>query len=392
MAGNRTSTDLDAKSRKPGSMDLDLEALAASAVEQGLCTGLAAAVWINGKAAWKCWTGFTSRPEDSAGTSQAASITTDPIDSTTLFDAASLTKPLATALLVMKASEAGALNLHAPLGSFLDGLPPATAALPLQALMTHTAGLPAIPALHLSFPDPGRLDRARAIAGLLTREPETPAGTHVLYSCTGYLLLGLVLERIGGKLLGELFRKEIALPAGIAHAGFAPAIEPDGSPARLAPAAATEYCPWRSRRLQGQVHDESAYCMGGHAGNAGLFLSLESTLALGSLYLQDGWCGGTQILQPATVDLMLKPRTAGMEERRSLAFKFHDRDTADGPLWPESAFGHTGFTGTSIFFEPAYRLMAVLLTNRVYYGREATADRIVAFRKRFHSAVWRAFC
>mgnify|MGYP000315473504 CR=1 FL=1 len=392
MADNHLSIDLDAEGWNTRISDSDLEALAASAIKQELCTGLAAAVWIDGKAAWKCWIGFTSRPEDSAGAPQAASLAAEPIAPATLFDAASLTKPLATALLVMKAREAGELDLDFPLGTFLEGLPPATAVLPLQALMTHSAGLPAIPALHLSFPDPGRLDRTQAIAGLLTREPETPAGAHVVYSCTGYMLLGLVLERIGGKLLGELFREEIALPAGIEHAGFAPAIEPEGSPAMLAHVAATEYCPWRGRRLKGQVHDESAYCMGGHAGNAGLFLSLESALALGSLYLQDGWCGGTQILQPATVDLMLKPLTTGMEERRSLAFKFHDRDTADGPLWPESAFGHTGFTGTSIFFEPTRRIMAVLLTNRVYYGRDVTADRIVAFRKRFHSAVWRAFC
>ncbi|MDH7483843.1 MAG: serine hydrolase, partial [Spirochaetales bacterium] len=314
------------------------------------------------------------------------------VDHATLFDAASLTKPLATALLVMKAWETRALDLDAPLGKFLDGLPPATAEMPIRALMTHTAGLPAIPALQLQFPEPTRLDRAKAVAQLLSIEPETPVGAHVLYSCTGYQLLGLVLEKRGDRLLGELFNQELAVPAGLSHAGFAPSILPDGTPERLPHAAATEYCPWRKRRIQGQVHDESAYCLGGHAGNAGLFLNLESAIALGSLYLQEGWCQGRQLLQPSTIVSMLRPSTTGMQEQRSLAFKYHDADTSDGPLWPATAFGHTGFTGTSIMFEPQHRIMAVLLTNRVYYGRDATQERIVAFRKRFHSSVWSAFC
>ncbi|MCX7776027.1 MAG: serine hydrolase, partial [Rectinemataceae bacterium] len=381
----------------------DLNDVAASALADRLCTGLAAAVWKDGKTVWSFAGGTTCEPEalssalsppldHPTGTGELSVCTVETVEHATLFDAASLTKPLATAPLVMKAWETGALDLDAPLGRFLDGLPAATAALPIRALMTHTAGLPAIPALHLHFQDPTRLDRAEAAARLLAIEPERPVGAQVLYSCTGYQLLGLVLEKLGDRLLGELFKEELAVPAGLSHAGFAPSILPDGMPEQLPHAAATEYCTWRKRRIQGQVHDESAYCLGGHAGNAGLFLNLESALALGSLYLQEGWYQGRQLLQPSTIASMLLPFTTGMEEQRSLAFRYHDADTSDGPLWPATAFGHTGFTGTSIMFEPRHRIMAVLLTNRVYFGRDATQERIVAFRKRFHSTVWSAFC
>ena len=99
--------------------------------------------------------------------------------------------------------------------------------------------------------------------------------------------------------------------------------------------------------------------------------------------MQEGTFGGKQILKPEIIQLLWREYTHGLEERRSLGFKLHDSTTVDGPLWPLQSFGHTGFVGTSVFFEPQRRLFAILLTNRVYFGREQTAD--------FYSRVWHAF-
>lgn len=387
-----------------------LDALLDSAIANKLCTGAAGAVSIDGKIVWSRCAGKTALESDEAQLARTRATSVSefsiseppvlepavsppaPITTQTLFDAASLTKPLATALLVMKAVESGALDLDAPLGKYLPEIHSQAAHIPLIALLTHTGGMPAIPALERFFPDSARLDRQEALAQLFSIRPEFAAGRHVEYSCTGYILVGAVLERISGMLLGTLFEQEIARPLALSCAAFAPRILDSGEPSAFEGAAQTEFCPWRKKRMDGQVHDESAYCLGGHSGNAGLFLSLEDALVLGNLFLQEGISRGKQLLRPETMRTMLQERTIGLEERRSIAFKLHGQDTADGPLWPAQSFGHTGFTGTSIFFEPGRKLVAVLLTNRVYYGREATAGLIVAFRKEFHSGVWRAFC
>lgn len=407
MAHN-SSTDLSAeKACTPeraaaAAPSTPLDSLFDSAISNKLCTGAAGAVSIDGKIVWSRCAGKTRLENDEAGSARdKAGLTRDksadfsspaPITPLTRFDAASLTKPLATALLVMKAVESGLLDLDAPLGKYLPEIHAQAAHIPLIAILTHTGGMPAIPALERFFPDSARLDRQKALAQLFSIRPEFAAGRHVVYSCTGYMLAGAMLERISGMLLGALFEQEIARPLALSCAAFAPGILDSGEPSAFEGAAQTEFCPWRKRRMDGQVHDESAYCLGGHSGNAGLFLSLEDTLVLGNLFLHEGISRGKQILRPETMRAMLQERTMGLEERRSIAFKLHGEDTADGSLWPAQSFGHTGFTGTSIFFEPGRKLMAVLLTNRVYYGREATAAPIVAFRKEFHSSVWRTFC
>ncbi len=348
-----------------------------------------------GKTLWSYCSGKTGEEEtplqEGEGIEVLARTSPAPITFQTRFDAASLTKPLSTALLTLKALQAGALNLDDTIKKFLPALNQRTGEIPLIALLTHTGGMPAIPALQRYFPDPAHLDRDVAFSRLFSIEPESPAGRHVMYSCTGYMLLGAVLERISGMLIGRLFQQEIAGPLNLPRATFAQGTLASGEPVPLENTVETEFCPWRKKRMRGQVHDESAYCLGGHSGNAGLFLSLEDALILGNLILQEGAHNGKQIFKPEIMQLLQREHTRGLEERRTIGFRLHDNDTADGPLWPAQAFGHTGFTGTSIFFEPKRRLLAILFTNRVYYGRDATADAIVAFRRAFHTKVWHVF-
>lgn len=147
--------------------------------------------------------------------------------------------------------------------------------------------------------------------------------------------------------------------------------------------------------MVGQVHDESSWCLGGHAGNAGLFGCLDDVAAIASIYLGapmgGGVSRGVRILSEEAVRLMTGAQTRAAGERRSLGLRLHDATTLDGPAWPVQSFGHTGFTGTAVFMDPAASLLVVTLTNRVYYGRESTAERMSAFRKAFHSELHARF-
>lgn len=323
-----------------------------------------------------------------------------PASAATIFDLASLTKPLATSLLALKAVEAGGLALDAPLSRYLPEAAGASLGATIRQLLAHTAGLPPEPRLQAFFPDPARVDRDEAIARLLAIEPEGRPGLRVVYSCTGFQLLGLALEQIGGARLSALFEREIARPLGLSdglsdgRAAGAAAAAADAAPVATflpAPALAercapTESCPWRGRRLRGMVHDESSHCLCGDGGNAGLFANLAGAEALFAV-----WKDGAGLLAESTVRLARALATAGLERRRALGVQLHDAETCDTPAWPEDSYGHTGFTGNSAWCAPASaawpEVSVVSLTNRVYFGRAVTADKIVGFRRRLHGAL-----
>jgi CubicO group peptidase (beta-lactamase class C family) len=424
----RESND-SAKGRGPGAAELDSLIEAALADEAFPC--VACGIWIDGKERYLRCAG-SADPEmegvgGGAGSAGGASKASG-VGPETLFDAASLTKPLATAPLALLARDSGALDLAAPLGRYLPEINTAAADIPVGALLTHTSGLPAIPAIERAFPGLGggsagktndrttglngidtevrtrAIERSRAIAALLAIEPERPVGESVVYSCTGYMLLGLILERISGQSLGELYRTALAAPLGLPRARFAAGVAADGGPAPIPGAAPPEFCAWRGRRVRGQVHDESAYCFGGQAGNAGLFVSLEDVRRTAAAYLRAdadasadacAAAGATAVaasrLSPRSIRDLGEDRTPGLNEARSFGFRMNDGTTFAGPLWPASSFGHTGFTGTSLAIWPERRMIAVVLTNRVYYGREPTMQKMADFRVAFHSIAARKF-
>jgi len=359
--------------RGPGAAELD--ALIDSALADEAFPCVACGLWIDGRERYLRFAGSVDPEADRNGSPE------------TLFDAASLTKPLATAPLALIARDAGALDLAAPIGRYLPDVNAAAAAIPVGSLLTHTSGLPAIPAIERAFPDSATLNRAKAVATLLAIEPERPVGESVVYSCTGYMLLGLILERISGQSLGELYATALARPLGLPRARFASGIGADGGPATIDGAAPTEFCAWRGRRVRGQVHDESAYCFGGQAGNAGLFVSLEDVRRTAAAYL--GAAAGP--LSPRSLRGIAEDETPGLNEARSLGFRMNDGTTFAGPLWPAASFGHTGFTGTSLAIWPERRMMAIVLTNRVYYGRDRTMQKMADFRVAFHSIAARRF-
>lgn len=335
-------------------------------------TGIACGVWKDGVPVYTCYDGFAV-PDSS------------PVSADTVFDLASLTKPLATAPLVMMARDEGLLDLEKTVGEYLPHVHPDTAAIPLMSLLLHTSGLPAIPALQTEFPDASHFSRDAAYKKVLSLKPDPALFGSVLYSCTNYILLGLILEKLYGVTIGTLFKHNIAERLGLEHCGYTPGMQENGEPQVLEKAAATEYCPWRKRRICGQVHDESSFCLAGQAGNAGLFANLDDTAKIGKQFLR---YEKTSLLSRSSHMLMTSEQTENLAERRSCGFRFHDDSTMDGPSWPRDSFGHTGFTGTSIFLAPHQDLMVIVLSNRVYYGRDATLEKIVHFRKEFHSQVW----
>jgi len=287
-----------------------------------------------------------------------------PVREETPFDLASLTKPLATAVLALMLERDRLLDLDAPLQVGF----PALARSPfgdatLRDAATHRGGFPAWIALYLS--GQRREDYVRAIAGA---RPGAARGT-TLYSDLGYVLLGFAIERAGRATLARQFQDRIAGPLGLSRAGFE-----DGS-GRFADAAATERgnayerslagasaaaSRFREHLLRGEVHDGNAWGLGGVAGHAGLFATAEEVAAIAFAILEPARLG----LSAGALDAMLVPgeREAGRTFGFALA---RDTESVRGVL-PGHAVGHLGFTGTSLWIDAGQPRIYVLLTNRVH--------------------------
>jgi CubicO group peptidase (beta-lactamase class C family) len=309
----------------------------------------------------------------------------EPMTEDTLFDLASVTKPLATALLVHQVTERDRIDLDRRLAEFLPKAQKDTGQITLRQLLLHTGGLPAEPGLQRFFPNPDRLDRDHAVKKLLAISPDKEPEKEVVYSCTGYELLGLFLEAVTGLRLAELFATAVAQPLGLENLMFCP-------PERLrVRAATTEFCTWRGRYVRGEVHDESSYCLGGYGGNAGLFGTADAVMGLLSVLAGDGSAGGVRVLSPARTEMMRQCGTEGLGRRRSYGFALKDDESPIGDALGPGAFGHTGFTGTSVWIDPDADLRIVALTNRVHLGRETTDTKIRGFRRNLHQAIGRSW-
>jgi serine-type D-Ala-D-Ala carboxypeptidase len=303
--------------------------------------------------------------------------TREAVTPATLFDLASLTKPLSTGALVAAAGDA--LPLDASPGRYLsewkrmrfDGIT-------LEHLLTHTSGLPAWFPLYTKGEGPAAYRRA-----LADLEPEEPPGRRVIYSDPNFLLLGEILEKALGAPLDRLFREEVAQPAG-SGASFLPqsgahcaATERDDRVERAMVAArGLTYVRFRQGVVRGQVHDGNAFRRGGVAGHAGLFGTARDVWRLAR-----GWLSPDRSRFGAD-------RTGGLSEARGLAWQGRrGAGSAIAEMAPTS-FGHTGFTGTSLWIDPERGWILVLLTNRIHPEvREIPFNEV---RQRFHRAAYAA--
>jgi CubicO group peptidase (beta-lactamase class C family) len=286
------------------------------------------------------------------------------------WDLASVTKPV-VGLAVMALVDEGALRLGDTVGDHLPEYRGGDKAeLTVSQLLAHTSGIPGQVPLYREHPTRAALLEAIRLLPL-TAEP----GTRVQYSSQGFIILGLVAEAAAGQTLDVLVRRLVCEPLGMTGTGFRPDAEARGR------AVATEDCPWRGRLVVGEVHDENAAVLGGVGGHAGLFAPLADMERLGRSLAG----GARELLRPGTFERMTAVHTEGLGLRRCLAWQGQDPTGSPvGRSFGPHSFGHTGFTGTSVWVDPATGRYVVLLTNRVHPSR--AGDGITPVRHAFHDA------
>ncbi len=307
-----------------------------------------------------------------------------PVTAATVFDLASLTKPLATALCLLRLGEQGRVAIAQPLSRFLPAFGRGDkAGVSLAHLLRHTSGLPDYRPFFrdlLSLPAGGR---AAALEERIRREPLLfPPGARTLYSDLGFMLLGRVVEAVAWRHLDRVAAELLYRPLGLeGELFFLPAAAPP--PARSF--AATERCPFRGRLLCAEVHDENAWALGGVAGHAGLFGTAEGVFGLLEELRRARQGRGRLFSRPAAA-AFLRPGAGG---GRALGFDVPgEAEPSCGRGFSRQSAGHLGFTGTSFWLDLERGLAVVLLTNRVHPSRENLLIR--AFRPALHEAVVRA--
>lgn len=276
----------------------------------------------------------------------------------TVFDMASLTKPMITALAVMQLVEKGLVDLDAPVARYL----PQFAAggkekITVRLLLTHYSGLQP----DLSF-TPDWWGRDEAASRIMHAVPTQPPGSGFIYSDLNFIALGLLVEKMTGQRLDAYAREHILLPLGMTQSGFLP---PDAEQARIAPTQYDEH----GHMLRGVVHDPTARRMGGVAGNAGLFSTAEDVVRYAQALL-DRQAGRPSFfpLERATLLRMITPQQpAGQKSLRGLGWDIASPyATPRGERLSSHSFGHTGFTGTSLWIDPDNDCYVFILTNRVH--------------------------
>jgi CubicO group peptidase (beta-lactamase class C family) len=264
-----------------------------------------------------------------------------------------------------------------PTGSTIDA-----ADVTFRHLLTHSAGLPAWRPLFQQ----ADADAARQ----MVRETffSAPIGAQIVYSDIGLILLGMSIEALTGLALDQAVRTLVLAPLGLAQTDYLPLEQrgttPPCDPSTVAP---TEFCRWRQRRVVAQVHDENAAQLGGVAGHAGIFSTAGDVARFGQLFLDDGRINSDErLLQAETVQEMRRVQVQSADTQRGLGFLLWSSDPqASSHPFRKSAFGHTGFTGTSLWIDPDRDLVVACLTNEVYHGRKNRG--IAALRVAIHQAV-----
>lgn len=239
----------------------------------------------------------------------------------------------------------------------------------IRHLLTHTSGMPPWLPLFRELTDSDDVLRT-----ILDTENYYKTGEEVCYSCMGYIVLQKILEKIGSKPLDELSRKYVFSPLGMSNTCYNPeAINFDDE---KLPIAATERYPHTEEWATGHVHDENAYFLGGVSGNAGVFSTLDDMIAFAGMCSEKGLTqNGDIYLSRETFDIAIKNHTPEKSESRGLGFQLKDVQSSPmGELMSQGSYGHTGFTGTSLYTDYETGLWGILLTNAVHYGRENRAE------------------
>ena len=281
------------------------------------------------------------------------------VDADTWFDLASLTKPIATATATLRAVEQQHLSLETPLETFFPGI--AVTKARLQHLLSHSSGLPA----YVPFFETCSNGR-EVVERIVAAAPEYATGTRSVYSDLGFMLLGRLLEMTFERLFRAVISDLVLVPLELASVEFGPLPNPEGE-RRIAP---TELDPRSGTFLQGLVHDENARLFGGAAGHAGLFGTIEGV----SRFAQQILCtvtGRGRTLLPAPLLRAWTQRQPWLPDSSwGLGWDTPTPESSAGPSLSPRSFGHTGFTGTSVWIDPQQDFYVCILSNRVHPTRK----------------------
>lgn len=291
-----------------------------------------------------------------------------PVTEDTLFDMASLSKLMGTAMACLRMAEEGKISVEDKISKHLENCC-GKDGITVAHLMTHTSGLPAYLPLYKE-PDPSRV-----IDYILSPDLVYPTGSKTVYSCMGYILLGKILENIEGKPLDKIVYEKVFTPLGMKNSFYNPPKE------RIC--AATEKDIFTGEIVCGKVHDENARYLGGVSGNAGIFCTLEDTVKFAQMLS----LRGRGYLSASLFEYAVTDRTPEYSESRGLGFQLYGgKPFPGGSKMSIGSYGHTGFTGTSIYVDNATGVYGVLLTNRVHPTRKNNMHSI--FRRDFYDTLF----
>ncbi|HJQ25471.1 MAG TPA: serine hydrolase, partial [Blastocatellia bacterium] len=298
----------------------------------------------------------------------------------TIFDLASLTKVVATTTSIMMLVERGRLSLADPVSLYIpefgaNGKDRVT----IEQLMTHRAGLP---------PDNEIADYVgvtiKPLEEIYKLKPSYEPGTRFVYSDVGFIVAAEIVRRVSGKRIDEFARENIFTPLGMTDTFFG-LQEAEGGTVGLARYARVRnrFAPTEMREgrwMRGEVHDPRSYEMGGVAGHAGLFSTADDLARFCQMILNQGELNGVRLLAPYTIERMLSAHSLPTSQMRGIGWDVNTSYSSNrGDLFPVGTFGHTGFTGTSLWLDPASETFVVLLTNRVHPTGHGDVTRLRSF-------------
>ena len=284
----------------------------------------------------------------------------------TIYDLASLTKVVATTTAIMILYDEGKLRLDDPVWRYIPSFAGGTKNnITIRQLLTHRSGLPAGRDIWRIADSPWEAREAVIASALMEG---CPPGACYEYSDLGPDILGFVVEAVTGERLDQFLERRVFDPLGMTDTYFKP---PESLLNRIAPTAVTSA---RGYPLRGEVHDDNAAALGGVAGHAGLFSTASDLSIFAQMLLNGGTYGGVRIASDTAVELFTT-RTVGT---RALGWDTCEGDYGCGRYLSENAFGHTGFTGTSIWIDPDRDMFVILLTNRVYDARARRPAKVIS--------------
>ncbi len=295
-------------------------------------------------------------------------------DADTIYDLASMTKVIATTPAIMRLVEEGRIRLYDPVRLSIEEFNVEEKRdIRIWHLLTHTSGLP-------SYSEAwryanGRKELLRAINSV---KPDR-AGRKFVYSCLNFITLMEIIERVTSEKLDVFAKREIFDPIGMNHTAFNPTKD---WITKIAPTSERD-----GNLLRGKVDDELSYYLGGVSGNAGLFSTAGDIYKYAKTLMNDGLSGTKKVFSKATVNAFTKESFSDGDIRRALGWDMKSIACSCGDLMSDKSYGHTGFTGTSIWVDPIDDVVIVLLTNRVHISRWENQEKIIQFRPRLHNYI-----